>query len=102
MTKEIKHNLSYVFLALFLTVKMAGLHVFTHTDEADATDDCAICEVVFLDTHTPVLPENGSEWQLDVPTINYLQLKVTSAPQSLSNTLFSYFQFSRPPPHLLA
>lgn len=96
-TAHIKQSLSLVFLALFLTTKMAGLHALTH-DDSDLNDDCAICHVIGTDHQTPVVLLEPDEF---VPVIFYpvLQNQILSfRPVLLQDDLHSYYLFSRPPP----
>ena len=97
MTARIKHSLSLVFLALFLTTRMGGLHVLTHTD-SDLNDDCPICHVLTADQQTAVVVLESEDF---VPVTFYpvLQKQVlTSGVIIFQGDLHSYHLFSRPPP----
>lgn len=97
MNARIKQSLSLLFLAFFLTTKMAGLHVLTH-DDSDLKEDCAICHVLVTDHQTAVVLQEAEEF---VPVASYpvFQEKQHVNPTvSYKGSLHSYHLFSRPPP----
>ena len=97
MMARIKYSLSLVFLALFLTTKMGGLHVLTH-DDSELNDDCAICHVLTTDQQTAVVLPESEEF---VPATYYPVLQnqaLFDRTILLQGDLHSYHLFSRPPP----
>ena len=52
----------YLFLALFLSTKMAGLHVLTHESDSDHLAHCITCELAVINNLTPVIPAEPTDF----------------------------------------
>lgn len=50
-----KQILARLLLALFVLVKVSGLHVLTHADHPAGQDDCMLCQISQRNASTPVL-----------------------------------------------
>jgi len=97
-TSWFKITITYLFLALFFTMKMASFHALSHINDDDHGQDCAICVHVNTNNVTPVL---ASDFQY-VPTepIEGISKQEVSAHYNFvaSNSIASSQLFSRPPP----
>lgn len=98
---RLKNSFSILFLALFLTMKMAGLHVLSHTDDKEHALHCYICDHAVSHNLTPAIspdiPDYGIKntefsLQIEKPENYHFVVSSTIAPDQL---------FSRPPPALL-
>ena len=94
---RIKNSITFILLALFLTVKMAGLHVLSHSDDKEHID-CTICDNAIVHNLTPALTPDIQHFltenieiviQKEIPKTYCFSVLFTIA----SNQLFS-----RPPP----
>lgn len=83
MQKTLENRISLILLTLFISVKMMGLHVFTHDEDHEHPVHCNLCEQVV----------QGKDYNpaLLAPT---LQLQSTSSPVSGTINLLDYFAFS--------
>ena len=52
---RLKNSITYLFLVLFLSMKMAGLHVLSHSDDNEHAISCTICDHAITNNLTPVL-----------------------------------------------
>lgn len=98
---RLKESIAYIFLALFLLMKMAGLHVLTHQYDQDQIVHCTVCHQVKISNHTPVLLS-------DAPDSTSHNLKSGHRPEIvrernllIDNTPTPDQLFSRPPPFSL-
>ncbi|CAM3626085.1 DUF2946 domain-containing protein [Zobellia roscoffensis] len=98
---RLRNSITFLLLALFITTKMAGLHVFSHIDEDDHGVECSICVHVNAINSTPAITpdsqgpviENKAYVPHEAITEIYRFLVSSSiAPDQL---------FSRPPPFVL-
>ena len=55
LSNRVKYNLSWVFLAAFMLIKVAGLHDITHNDDVDDAEDCVWCHLAGTDKNTPII-----------------------------------------------
>ncbi len=53
---RLKNTCAYIFLVIFLFVKVADLHVFSHDD--DNTTSCELCDFTLILEHTPFINDN--------------------------------------------
>lgn len=98
---RIKNSITYLFLVLFLTMKMAGLHSLLHTDDKDHVLHCIVCDHAIVNNLTPTL----------TPDLHYLKIENTEPIVHveiiknynfiISSTIAPDQLFSRPPPFLL-
>jgi len=98
---RLKNNISILLLALFLSMKMAGLHVLSHTDDKEHAVHCYICDHAISHNLTPAIapdiPDYGIKnteflLQIEKPKNYHFVVSCTIASDQL---------FSRPPPVLL-
>lgn len=54
-TGHLKNSITYIFLALFISMNLAGLHALTHQYDHDQITHCAVCHQVKTSNQTPAL-----------------------------------------------
>ncbi len=96
---QLKNYITYIFIAIFLSLKVAGLHALTHNDDDDDTvEHCEVCDIVTIFNFTPIINDT---------TPNYIDNNYEFCFQSkaISHYNFVYSTttnitslFSRPPP----
>ncbi|MCK0192066.1 hypothetical protein [Arenibacter sp. F20364] len=95
---RLKNSISILFLALFLSMKMAGLHVLSHTDDKEHALHCYICDHAVSHNLTPAIstdiPDYGIKNTESLPQIE----KSDNYDSVVSNTIAPDQLFSRPPP----
>jgi len=98
---RLKNSIAFLLLALFLSMKMLGLHAFSHENDKDHAVQCAICDHVIANDLTPILTPDSQDFTID--GIEYIIQREISKSYSfiISNTIASNQLFSRPPPFLL-
>ncbi|WP_237274503.1 hypothetical protein [Tenacibaculum ovolyticum] len=50
----LKQHITYTFIAIFLSLKVAGLHVLTH-DHNDTIEHCEVCNIISNNNFTPII-----------------------------------------------
>ncbi|SDM54435.1 hypothetical protein SAMN04488514_11098 [Kriegella aquimaris] len=98
---RLKHSISYFLLVLFLSVKMAGLHVLSHSDDKDHALNCAICDHTTAHNQVPVIAPDLPDFKVHKFEVSFLQEANTHYTFIGARTLDSDQLFSRPPPFLL-
>lgn len=93
--------MTYFFLVLVLSVKMAGLHVLSHSNDQDHALHCSICDQAIVQDLAPALPVELPDFSLENNEFVVQQELATRYNFVVSNTLPSNQLFSRPPPSLL-
>ena len=98
---RLRNSITFLLLALFITTKMAGLHVFSHTDEDDHGVECSICLHVNAINLTPAItPESPNS--VIQNTTYLLQETATEIYSFVGSSLIATDQlFSRPPPFII-
>lgn len=93
---HLKNYIAFIFVAIFLFLKVAGLHVLTHDD--DNIEHCDVCDLVTATNFTPIIGdtaqnqiEGNFEFCLQANTINDYNF-VYRATTNIDCL------FSRPPP----
>jgi hypothetical protein len=91
-----RRYIAIFYLIFFASIKLSGLHAFTHSDDIPS-QDCDVCECILATNKIPLL-------QSDVSYIKVVKAKVflkkTFIHRSFTNFSRStnYALFSRPPP----
>ncbi|WP_282148248.1 hypothetical protein [Algibacter lectus] len=100
-TNRIKNSITYFLLVIFFSMKMAGFHVMSHTDDDDHAIHCNICDHAITNNLTPLITPVFSNFSLD--DIEYLLPKEISQNYKfiLASSSSKDQLFSRPPPFLL-
>ncbi len=55
---HIRNSIAYLFLALFLSMKLLGLHSLTHENDKEHDEHCVICDQAIINNLTPILTSN--------------------------------------------
>tara|TARA_R110002049_G_scaffold3514_2_gene26324 strand:+ start:3763 stop:4071 length:309 start_codon:yes stop_codon:yes gene_type:complete len=98
---RLKNTISIFFLALFLSMKMAGLHVLAHTDDKEHALHCYICDHAVSHNLTPAISADTPEYRIENPESIPQIEKSVDYDFVVSNTIDADQLFSRPPPSLL-
>lgn len=95
-----KNIIAYLLLGIFISVKVAGFHVFNHSDEkVGEIEHCETCDFITINNLTPLINDN-------LPNVEFNNLEFFAYPIKnhyffiYSNTLTNDCLFSRPPPTL--
>ncbi|MEH6682350.1 MAG: hypothetical protein V7724_17535 [Sediminicola sp.] len=98
---RLKNSITYLFLVIFLCVKMAGLHVLTHTEDKDHIVNCALCDHALAHDQTPAILSDLSDTGLK----RYVGMAHTELSRDYhftnSGAIAKDQLFSRPPPSFL-
>ena len=98
---RLKNSISFLLLALFLSMKMAGLHVLSHTDDKEHALHCYICDHAITHNLTPALTPDTQDFIIE-NTEFVVQTELTKNYSFIiSSTIATDQLFSRPPPFLL-
>lgn len=93
---HLKNYIAYTFIAIFLSLKVAGLHVLTHDDSN--IEHCEVCDLVSTNNLTPVINDTAQDY-LGSNCEFYFQAEVVSHYSFVYSTTISIDSlFSRPPP----
>ncbi len=96
--EQFKNIIASVFLALFISTKLIGLHALTHSDDGNHPDYCLVCEHMITNNLTPILPVSEQNITFNYP-FTPIEIKViveyhfVYGDSDIPNHLFS-----RPPP----
>lgn len=98
-TSSGKRLLSFLFLAAFLLLRVAGVQAMTHDHENDQQTACELCELMAVaEEHTPVF-STADEVVISPPTIVPLP---NENPATYETPLFQIsepsFVYNKPPP----
>ncbi|XCF06555.1 hypothetical protein ABI125_01545 [Tamlana crocina] len=81
-------------------MKVAGLHVISHSGDQDHTEHCIVCDHAIAHNLTPALVLEELSFSVE-STIDIVQEKeIADYHFALSNTIAANQLFSRPPPAL--
>ena len=94
----IKQNITYLLLVLFLSMKMTGLHAFSHTDDDTEHDTCAICDHAIAHNLTPTISPSTDDFHIK-NNVFAIEIEKTNNYRFIAqNTIIVSELFSRPPP----
>lgn len=96
-----KNRIVYLFLALFVSMQVTGLHVLTHMDDDDGIVHCALCDYTIVNNQTPLLSPDTQEFNLG--QVVFITKKETTREFHFiyCDTAIPNHLFSRPPPAYL-
>ncbi|WP_047246434.1 hypothetical protein [Maribacter thermophilus] len=98
---RLKNSITYLFIALLLSLKIAGLHVLSHSDDNEHALHCAICDHALAHDMTPALAPDTQDFKIE-NTEPVVEVELTDNYSFvISNTIASDQLFSRPPPFVL-
>jgi len=93
-----KKNITYLFLVLFLSMKMTGLHAMSHIDEKEHAVQCIICDHTIVDNLTPTITPDLVRLEINAVAF-VIQKEITTLYNCVfSRNIFLRELFSRPPP----
>ncbi|WP_299671962.1 hypothetical protein [uncultured Polaribacter sp.] len=95
----LKVYISYIFITIFLSLKVAGLHVFTH--DQDGVEHCEVCEFVITTNLNPFIGNGQQEYLKTNPELFIAKEIIKIYDFVYDNTLYTNALFSRPPPSLV-
>ena len=95
---KFKNNITYLLLAIFFTMKIAGLHSFTNLDNNHEHTDCAICEFIALQNSTPILSVDLNFTETNTHLFIFIQEPIIAYNVYFSDVANSVQLFCRPPP----
>lgn len=98
---RLKNSVAFLLLALFLLGKMAGLHVFSHTDEENHAVDCAICIHINTNNLTPAISPDYQDFTIKNTEPLVQGEIIENYNFIISSSIDTDQLFSRPPPFLL-
>ena len=100
-TSVLKHSITYFFLILFISMKMAGLHALTHSDDNDDHNThCEICDFTLTQNLTPVLAPESQVFLIENTELVFHQEVISNYTFKGSFSFAVNQLFSRPPPYL--
>lgn len=98
---HLKSSIAYLFLVLFLSMKMTGLHVLSHSDDKDQALHCAVCDHAMAHNLTPALAPDLQVFAIE-NTESVVRKEVKENYEFIVSSSIAPDQlFSRPPPVVL-
>lgn len=98
---RLKNSIAYVFLALFISMKLANFHVFTHTEDSGHLIHCMICDTAIANDHfNPVLPNSIPDFGISPQIFISKKEPLPVYHFEFSSAEVYNHLFSRPPPTL--
>lgn len=96
----LKNYITYIFIVIFLSLKVAGLHLLTHDD--DGIEHCEICDLVSITNFTPAAVSDNTQSNVCSTFEFYTQKNVIRHYNFVySSDIHITNLFSRPPPFLI-
>lgn len=88
-----------IMIAVFLTMKLAGLHAIFHSDEKEG-GKCDICEYSLVHSATPAIPQIEPQIHFETQKVEFfVRRTITNFYNVAKYTSLTYtHSFSRPPP----
>ncbi|WP_281979411.1 hypothetical protein [Tenacibaculum mesophilum] len=100
-SNRLKNSIAYLFLVLFLSMKVGGLHVLSHTDDKDHTSHCTICDHAVVSDLTPLVTPDTLDFSIENNEYIVLREVIKDYNFIISGTITAEQLFSRPPPFLV-
>lgn len=101
MNGYLKNSVTYLFLALFLSMKMASFHVITHAEDKEHALHCTICDHIITTNSTPVVAVDVTEFTFENTEFAIPNQVTNHYSFEISSKIASDQLFCRPPPSLL-
>ncbi|TVZ09808.1 hypothetical protein JM80_2340 [Cellulophaga sp. RHA_52] len=98
---QFKNSITYVLLAFFIVIKIAGLHSISHINEHTIDGDhheCTICDYINTHNTIPVVPTQEAYTKTCITTYNPVKKIQVSYNNQYFKTESNTLLFSRPPP----
>ena len=100
-SNRIKNSVTYLFLVLFLSMKLVGLHALSHVDDKDEhAVHCVICDHAITHNLTPILTPDLDVFSIEHTEDVVEQEVIVDYNFILSSSIASNQLFSRPPPSI--
>lgn len=98
---RIKNSIAFLFLVLFLSMKMVGLHALFHADDNEHVVHCNICDHAIVHNLTPTLTSDIQCFKVE--NVEFIVRGTVTANYRfiIFNTISVSQLFSRPPPFLV-
>ncbi|MBD0825482.1 hypothetical protein [Aestuariibaculum marinum] len=104
---ETKHIIGILFLTVFLVLKGAGLHAFSHCSDDPCLENdekqtsCVVCDLALTHQLTPTVSTNDIDVNFKINTFTYIEKEILKHYETfyLKATLPD-LNFSRPPPYV--
>lgn len=101
-SNTIKHSITYFFIVLLISIKMVGLHSFTHEeDDCCEKTPCEICNYAIAHNFTPEIPTETPNFSIEKTTLTVNNIVLNNYNFKVSTNVVSHQLFSRPPPVIL-
>ncbi|REH50518.1 hypothetical protein C7448_104130 [Tenacibaculum gallaicum] len=100
-SNRLKNSIAYLFLVLFLSMKVGGLHVLSHTDDKDHTSHCTICDHAVASDLTPLVTPDTLDFSVENNEYVVLREVIKDYNFIISGIITTGELFSRPPPSLV-
>lgn len=98
---RLKNSITSLFLVLFISMKMAGLHVLFHSDDKDHAIHCTVCDHAIVHNLNPALTPDLPDFTIENPEFVVQRECIKNYHFIALNNLSTGLLFSRPPPSLL-
>ena len=95
-----KHIITYLLLGIFISIKVAGLHAFSHYDDkVEDVEHCETCDFITTNNIIPLI--NDDIKSIEFNNLEFFTHNIKSYYSfTYNNTLTNGCLFSRPPPTL--
>ena len=97
----LKNNITYLLLALFLSMKMVGFHALFHTNDEDHIIHCSICDHTITNNLTPILAPDSQDFIIENSAPIVQREIIINYNFIISSTISTNQLLSRPPPFLV-
>ena len=98
---KLKNSITYLFLVLFLSMKIAGLHALLHADDKDHVIHCTVCDHAITNNLTPTLTPHLEDFTIKNLLFTPRIKNIKNYNFVIVSNLASGQLFSRPPPSIL-
>jgi len=95
---RLKNSIIYVFLFLFLAVKIVGIHGLFHTEDKDHALKCIICDHAITHNLTPTINSSLEFFYIENPEFPCQNEAINNYAFITSRTIAPGQLVSRPPP----
>lgn len=94
----LKNSITYLFLAIFLSTKLASFHVINHAEDKEHALHCTICDHIVTTNSTPVVVADVAEFTFENKEFYFPIQPKNHYSFEISGEIASDQLFSRPPP----
>ena len=94
-----KNSLAWIFIVIFLSLKVAGLHAFAH--DHDSIEHCEVCDLVSTNNFSPLINDITENYIGSILAFCIQAKTIKQYNFVYSATVNVASLFSRPPPFLI-